>query len=101
MNTDTVNELINYTVLFLVAFVSGLVITFFSYQKSIGSFGFCEHLSPFVRSFAYYGPEGFQFPLTKSILYSSLSISLFVVMISIISRIIIWLINNYYYEKKN
>ncbi len=104
MNTENITnsdfkgyykEFINYAIIIAVSFITGLIIAFFSYQKSIGSAGFLPELSPFVKSFANYGPEGLHFPLTKAIIYSSLSLCLLVLIIVIVSRIITWVTDNY------
>jgi hypothetical protein len=87
------NEVILYSTIFGMTLLVCLFITFFSYQKSIGNFGFLESLGSYVRSYASSGeslPEWIT-PLPRAIFFSSLSIAFFVVIMLLVSKLIIYL----------
>lgn len=91
-----IKELKLYGITFCVSFVMFMFISYFSYQKSIGSYGFLESLAPFFRSFYYNWPEWMNTPVLKLVLYSSFFMSVFIVSVLFISKIIVYVLDNYY-----
>lgn len=96
ISKETETELKLFGTVFSVSFVIFMVISYFSYQKSIGNHGFLEILAPFFRSFYYNWPEWMNTPVLKLVLYSSFFVSIFIVSILFVSKLIIYMLDNYY-----
>jgi hypothetical protein len=94
MKIETIkNTIVEYVTIFLVTLISSIILGFFSYQKTQGSTGFMESLYPFFNSFGNSWPNNVDMPLLKSIFYGSGVIGLFVLVMLVISKGILYLIS--------